>query len=233
MPTSRQLSESTAGGAGEGTETPLSLDITIGDSELVDVSPVQGEAGTWLVQVPANASFLTEGSHDIVVEWRRGEKLVASETTTIIVDLTAPAISYTAPTSLTVGTAVSILPSATDEDIASYALKTGSSLLSGLSLNGTSGVVSGTLLRVVRPRSRVAFTPAAQIGIGPDGTEDVARGLYEQLPRLGIATPAGAAPRGHVPPPCNVSTRSCATARGMRGGGTGSAVAASGATVAA
>ena len=197
------------------------------------MSPVQGEAGTWLVQVPANASFLTEGVHDVVVEWRPGDELGASSTTTILVDLTDGAVRSTAPTSLRVETAVSISPSTTDTDIASYALKTGFSLPSGLALDGTSGVVSGTLLRVVRPRSRVAFTPAAQIGIGPEGAEDVARGLYEQLPRLGIAAPAGAAPRGHVPPLCNVNTRSCATACGMRGGGTGSAVAASGATVAA
>ena len=62
-------------------------------------------------------------------------------------------------------------PATTDTDIASYALKAASSLPPGLTLDGTSGVVSGTLLRVVRPRSRVAFTPAAQIGIGPEGTE--------------------------------------------------------------
>ena len=70
----------------------------------------------------------------------------------------------------------------------------------GLTLDGTSGVVSGTLLRVVRPRSRVAFTPAAQIGIGPEGTEMLRAACTRQLPRLGIATPAGAALRGHVPP---------------------------------
>ncbi len=137
-------SGSTASGAGERTETPLSVDVTIGDSEPLEVSVVAGEAGTWLVQVPANASFLTEGTHDLVVEWYRGEDLVASETTTIIVDLTAPSASYTAPTSLSVGTAVSISPSTTDTDIASYALKTGSSLPSGLTLDSTSGVVSGT-----------------------------------------------------------------------------------------
>ncbi len=138
------MSNGTASGAGERTETPLSVDVTIGDSEPLEVSVVAGEAGTWLVQVPANASFLTEGTHDLVVEWYRGEDLVASETTTIIVDLTAPSASYTAPTSLSVGTAVSISPSTTDTDIASYALKTGSSLPSGLTLDSTSGVVSGT-----------------------------------------------------------------------------------------
>ena len=136
--------EDTASGARARTATPLAVTVTIGGSDPLDVSPVQGEAGTWLVQVPANASFLTEGSHDVLVEWRRGKELVASSTTTILVDLTAPSVSYTAPTSLTVGAAVSIAPSTTDTDIASYALKTGSSLPSGLALDGTSGVVSGT-----------------------------------------------------------------------------------------
>ena len=136
--------ESTASGARERAQTPLSARATIGDSDPLAVSAVQGEAGTWLVQVPANASFLTEGTHDVVVEWRRGKELVASSRTTIIVDLTAPSVSYTAPTSLTVGTAVSISPSTTDTDIASYALKTGFSLPSGLTLDSTSGVVGGT-----------------------------------------------------------------------------------------
>ena len=110
----------------------------------VSARPVQGEAGTWLVQVPASASFLTEGSHDLVVERCRGKELVASSATTILVDLTAPPVSYSVPTSLSVGTAVSISPSTTDTDIASYALKIGSSLPSGLALDGTSGVVNGT-----------------------------------------------------------------------------------------
>ena len=74
---------------GERTETALSARVTIRDSDPLDVSPVQGEAGTWLVEVPAKASFLTEGTHDVAVEWRRGKELIASATTTIIVDLTA------------------------------------------------------------------------------------------------------------------------------------------------
>ena len=135
---------SAAGGAGARTETPLTVEVTIGDSDPLEVSPVEGEAGTWLVQVPANASFLTEGAHDVVVEWRRGKELVASATTTILVDLTAPSVSYTAPASLSVGTAVSISPTTADTDIDSYALKAGSSLPAGLTLDGTSGVVSGT-----------------------------------------------------------------------------------------
>ncbi len=138
------LGENLASGTGARSETPLSVEVTIGDSAPLAVSPVQGEAGTWSVEVPANASFLTEGSHDVVVDWYRGEKLVASEATTILVDLTAPSVSYSEPASLTAGTPVSISPSTTDTDIASYALKAGSSLPEGLTLDRASGAVSGT-----------------------------------------------------------------------------------------
>ena len=82
--------------------------------------------------------------HGVVIEWRRVKELVASARTAIIVDLTAPSVSCTAPTSLRVGTAVTITPSATDTEIASYACKTDPSLPASLTLNGTSGMIGST-----------------------------------------------------------------------------------------
>ena len=82
--------------------------------------------------------------HGVVIEWRRGKELVASARTAIIVDLTAPSVSCTAPASLRVGTAVTITPSATDTEIASYACKTDPSLPASLTLNGTSGMIGST-----------------------------------------------------------------------------------------
>ena len=79
--------------------------------------------------------------HGVVIEWCRGKELVASARTAIIADLTAPSVSCTAPTSLRVGTAVTITPSATDTEIASYACKTDPSLPASLTLNGTSGMI--------------------------------------------------------------------------------------------
>ena len=139
------LSESATGSAGARTEAALTPKVTIGNSSPLDVTAVSGEPGTWSVAVPAAAAYLTDGKHTLRVQALRGEEVVKSESTTITVDLTAPTVSYAPPTSLTVSTALTdIVPTTSDEDIASYALKTGSTLPSGLSLNATSGVISGT-----------------------------------------------------------------------------------------
>ena len=63
-------------------------------------------------------------------------------TRTLAVDLTAPAASYTAPAALKVGVAIAdMTPSTTATDITSYGA---TGLPSGLSVNSTTGVISGT-----------------------------------------------------------------------------------------
>ena len=155
------LSESATGSAGARTEAALTPKVTIGNSSPLDVTAVSGEPGTWSVAVPAAAAYLTDGKHTLRVQALRGEEVVKSESTTITVDLTAPTVSYAPPTSLTVNTAITdIVPTTSDEDIASYALKADSTLPLGLGLNTIStspdhGVISGTpsataLARIVR-----------------------------------------------------------------------------------
>ena len=62
----------------------------------------------------------------------------------IRVDLNAPSVTYTSPTRLTVGTAIAaIQPATLDDDIGSYALKTGSTLPARLMLSDD-GAISGT-----------------------------------------------------------------------------------------
>ena len=56
-------------------------------------------------------------------------------------DTTAPTVSYTPPATLTVGTAITITPTTTDTDIASY---TATNLPGGLTIDATSGIISGT-----------------------------------------------------------------------------------------
>ena len=56
-------------------------------------------------------------------------------------DTTAPTVSYTPPATLTVGTAITITPTTTDTDIASY---TATGLPGGLTIDATSGIISGT-----------------------------------------------------------------------------------------
>ena len=62
-------------------------------------------------------------------------------TRALVVDLIAPSATYTAPSSLEVGVAISAMtPSTTDTDIASYAA---TGLPSGLGIDGTTGEISG------------------------------------------------------------------------------------------
>ena len=139
-----------AAGSSGRSETALTPRVSFGSQRLTAM-PVADQPGTWSVTIAANASYLTEGDHDLLVEALNGTTVVSSERTTITVDLTAPTVSYsTPPTSLTVNTAITdIVPTTSDEDIASYALKTGSTLPLGLGLNTIStsdnhGVISGT-----------------------------------------------------------------------------------------
>ena len=73
-----------------------------------------------------------------------------------ITDTTAPTVSYTAPTSLTVGTAITPLtPVTTDTDIASYSA---TGLPDGLSIDTTTGVISGTPTTASSSTSTVTVT---------------------------------------------------------------------------
>ena len=75
-----------------------------------------------------------------------------------MVDNAAPRLTYTAPTSLMVGTAITpILPSSTDRDIASYGTSA-TGLPAGLTINATTGVISGTPTTVNTAPSQVVVT---------------------------------------------------------------------------
>ncbi|MYE47127.1 MAG: hypothetical protein F4X25_10395, partial [Chloroflexi bacterium] len=136
-----------SGGAASTTEAETTVRVTItraGETTpAATLGPVTADAsGGWSVQVPPNASYISDGEYDVAATATRGA-FSATRTARFSANV-APTISYTAPTSLRVGTAVTISPSTTDTDIASYVLKTGSTLPSGLTLNATSGVISGT-----------------------------------------------------------------------------------------
>ena len=82
-------------------------------------------------------------------------------TRSLTVDLAAPTVTYTAPSSLQVGAEVDVRPTTSDTDISSYSA---SGLPSGLSINGTTGAISGTPDTVEADTASVTVTVADNAG---------------------------------------------------------------------
>ena len=137
------IAEKAAGfsiGGATGTESGVSVTVTVGTTELTATSD---SAGAWSVAVPAGASYLTGTSVAVTVSASKtGHTPPSDVTRTLAVDLTAPSGTYTAPSSLQVGVAVvAMTPSTTDTDIASYGA---TGLPPGLGIESTTGAISGT-----------------------------------------------------------------------------------------
>ena len=129
-----------SGGTGVG--SGVTVAVTLGGTALT--SATSDADGAWSVAVGAGATYITETS--VTLSVTASQTGFTSETVTraLTVDLTPPTVSYTAPDSLKVGEAVaSITPTTTDTDIDSYEITSGS-LPPGLSLNGETGVITGT-----------------------------------------------------------------------------------------
>ena len=129
-----------SGGTGVG--SGVTVAVTLGGTALT--SATSDAEGAWSVAVGGDATYITETSVPLSVTASKTGFISETVTRTLTVDLTAPSVSYTAPDSLKVGVAVaSITPTTTDTDISSYEISSGS-LPPGLSLNGETGVITGT-----------------------------------------------------------------------------------------
>ena len=97
---------------------------------------------TWRVNVPRDAFYLTDGTVAVKVEASKAGYMAANPVNlTLTVDLTAPAVRYTAPGSLQVGEAITEMsPKTSDLDIVSFV---STSLPAGLSVNRFTGIISG------------------------------------------------------------------------------------------
>ena len=125
-----------------GAESGVTVEVTIGTGMLSTTS-VAVPAGDWSVIVPSNAGYIMGSSVLLMVTaTKTGFTSATPVSRTLKVDLTAPTVSYTAPLSLTVGDAIIAMVPTKSEDIDSYAISS-DSLLRGLSLNGSTGVISG------------------------------------------------------------------------------------------
>ena len=103
-----------------GTEEDASVTVTVGTEELTASSTAMG---TWSVAVPANATYITGTSVTVTVSASKTGFTAASDVTrTLVVDLTAPtAPSYTTPTSLKVGEAMTDISPSGGSGIDEYA----------------------------------------------------------------------------------------------------------------
>ena len=132
-----------------GVEATVSVTVRVGAVQLTAV--ISDNEGNWLVRIPANPLYLVEPSVDIrVTATKAGSTDPTPVTRTVAVDITAPSVSYPAPSSLTVGVAIDNIDPTdadpTDDDYAShtYAVGAGSALPPGLSLDGANGRITGT-----------------------------------------------------------------------------------------
>ena len=138
-----------------GSEAGASVTVTVGGTELTATSD---GGGAWSVSVPANATYLTGTSVTVTVAASKtGVTSPSDLTRTLAVDLTAPAASYAAPGTLKLGVAIGAMtPTTSATDIASYRA---TGLPSGLSLDTTTGVISGT------PDTATASTASATVTV--------------------------------------------------------------------
>ena len=182
-----------------GTTSDASVTVTIGGTALTSVTSaiaVGQTDATWSVTVPANADYITETSVELSVTATKTEYTSATVTRTLTVDLTAPTVSYPAPSNLEVGVAIDALSPTKSENIDSYAISSGS-LPRGLSLNGTTGVITG------RPTTGNSSTETVGV-LAADGAGNVdrpqiifpavdgpERGVTVVWPETGLPVPEG------------------------------------------
>ena len=129
-------------GGDTGSVGGMAVTVTVGSTDLTATSS-DADPATWSVSVPADASYITGTSVDVEVNASKtGYATPTAVERTLTVDLTAPAApTYTAPAALTVGTAIRSMSPSGGSGIAEYGA---TGLPSGLTINTTSGVISGT-----------------------------------------------------------------------------------------
>ena len=138
-----------------GTVPDVPVTVTVGTAGLTATS---GADGAWWVNVPANATYITESSVTVMVSASKPGLTPPSDVMrTLPVDLTLPSVSYPEPDVIQeAGVFVEITPSTSATDIAEYrwsnSVNTGTlgaplSDTSSLHLDTTTGVISGVLER--------------------------------------------------------------------------------------
>ena len=140
------IAERMAGFAISGTvQTGAAVSVTIGTVGTDPARPatVTGTGTTWTVAIPVNDSEITGTSVTVTATAMLAGSPNGTATRMLTVDLTAPTATYTAPPTLTVGTAITaIMPGTPSSDISAYSVQSGV-LPPGLTLDATAGGITG------------------------------------------------------------------------------------------
>ena len=144
-----------------GAESGASVSVTLGTQ--TPLTATSDSDGDWSVAVPANASYLTGTSVTVTVAASKtGLTSPSNVTRSLTVDLTAPtAPGYTAPSSLTVGTAISAISPAGGSGIDNYRA---TGLPPGLTIHATTGAISGTPTTADADRADATVTVSDNAG---------------------------------------------------------------------
>ncbi len=187
--------------------TGVSVTIGIG---MARTATLNSSSATWTISISADDGDITGTSVNVVVTAMLSDGTMGTVTRPLTVDLVLPMATYAAPTSLTVGTAITIMPSTTATDIVSYAVQ-GFALLPGLTL-ASDGVISGA------PTTANTFTAPVNIrltdGAGNPATVEIifpAVGMGSQMLSGFDYTPATVALNATPPtvtPPSGAQTGS-------------------------
>ena len=127
-----------------GSEAGVGVSVEIGTDTLTANSTDDGNGtAVWSVDVPADAAYLTGSSVTVTVSASKsGFTDPADVVRALAIDLTTPtAPTYTQPTSLKVGEAITTMNPTGGADIAGYAAE---GLPSGLEIDDSTGAITGT-----------------------------------------------------------------------------------------
>ena len=140
------IAEKTAGfsiSGDTGTEAGVTVSVAVGSTTLTGASADVSGTAKWSVTVPAEATYITGASVGVTVSASKTGFTPPSDVErTLTIDLTAPtAPSYTAPDSLKLGSAIVAMSPTGGSGIDVYGVV---GLPSGLSINASTGAISGT-----------------------------------------------------------------------------------------
>ena len=152
-----------------GSEGGVSVTVTLDTTELPATS-AEADPATWSVSVPADATYITGTGVALSVSASKlGFTTPSAVTRTLTVDLVAPtAPTYTAPTSLKVGEAITAISPSGGVDIDEYAA---TGLPSGLEIDTNSGAIGGT--PVTANASTATATVTASDAAGNTASVDI------------------------------------------------------------
>ena len=129
-----------SGDTGSQDGVTVTVTVSLGSGSL---NATSGADGTWSVDVPGGAAYVTEPSVTLTASTRKvGYTSSADLTRTVTMDLTAPVAEYVVPSSMKVEETITRMrPVDPSSDIESYGVDT---LPGGLELAEVTGVITGT-----------------------------------------------------------------------------------------